>query len=74
MTSSVWDFLIIFFILFCILAIIVVALVMRAKPIVDQQEENEPLIDNNHGKVIQQYPLNDLYSKYNISPDKTVSL
>jgi hypothetical protein len=52
MTSSVWDFLIIFIILFCILAIIVVAIVFRAKPNIDQQEENEPLIDKNQEKVI----------------------
>ena len=52
MTSTVWDFLIIFFFLFCMLAIIIVALVIKAKPTEDQKEENESLIDVNQEKVI----------------------
>jgi hypothetical protein len=38
MTTSVWDFLIIFFVLFAVISIIVVALVFRAKPKKDQVE------------------------------------
>jgi hypothetical protein len=41
MTSPVWDFLLIFFISFFILVIIIVALVFRAKPKIDQREVKE---------------------------------
>ena len=48
MTSTVWDFLISFFVLFAVLSIIIVALVFRAKSN-NGQEEN---IDLKQEKVI----------------------
>jgi rubrerythrin len=51
MTSSVWDFLIIFFILFAVLTVIIVAIVFRVKPKADQ-EEIENMLDINQEKVI----------------------
>jgi rubrerythrin len=50
MTTSVWDFLIVFFILFAVLAIIVVTLVFRAKP--KNNQEVEDFMDINQEKVI----------------------
>ena len=51
MTSNVWDFLITFFVIFSVLAIIIVAIVLRAKPNKDQ-EEKEKLNNLNQDKVI----------------------
>ena len=51
MTTSVWDFLILFFALFSVLAIILVAIVFRARSIKDQEEIKDS-VDNNKEKVI----------------------
>ena len=51
MTSTVWDFLITFFVIFTVLAIIIVAIVFRAKPN-KVHEENENLNNLNRDKVI----------------------
>jgi len=50
MTSSVWDFLIIFFTLFCVLVIVVVTLVFRAKP--NQKEDSA--IDNQDKVIVKE--------------------
>jgi hypothetical protein len=51
MVSSVWDFLVIFFLLFAVITVIVVALVFKAKPKIDQ-DENENIIDKNQETII----------------------
>ena len=51
MTSSVWDFLIIFFTLFCVLVIVVVTLVFRGKP---NQKEDSHAIDNKDKVIVKE--------------------
>ena len=51
MVSSVWDFLVIFFLLFAVITVIVVAFVFKARSKHDQ-DEDENIIDKNQETII----------------------